>query len=42
MPPTSLEVGNRLVLILDPRLISIHFAIESFLLVYVLFFSKPA
>ena len=42
MPQTSLEVENRSVLILDPRLISIHFAIESFLLWYVLFYSKPA
>ena len=41
-PQTSLEVGNRSVLILDPRLISIHFATESFLLWYVLFYSKPA
>ena len=44
MPPcqTSLEVRNRSVLILDPRLISIHFSTESFLLGYVIFHSKPA
>ena len=33
-PQTSLAVGNRSILILDPRLISIHFAIGSFLLGY--------
>ena len=40
--PQDLPRSRKSVLILDPRLISIHFAIESFLFGYVLFYSKPA